>query len=58
MLYDYGQHVKIRFSNPDDHVKYELPTEVVDELPINSDGCLKFDGMQYGDWTVFYNKKG
>lgn len=52
----YACHIKMKFVNPGDSKKYGLPEEVIDELHINKDGCVEFDGMEYGDWTVFYHK--
>lgn len=54
----YATHVKVQFLNAGDADKYGLPEETLDEISINKEGCIEFDGMQYGDWTVFYTKKG
>jgi hypothetical protein len=52
----YGSHIKMKFVNSEDSKKYGLPDEVIDEIGINTEGCVIFDGMEYGDWTVFYHK--
>lgn len=49
----YGCEVNIQFTNQKDAKKYGLGVE--NSLSIN-DGLLEFDGMLYGDWTVFYGE--
>lgn len=52
----YATHVHIKFVNAVDSIKYGFqhddPT-----LDIDSEDCVVFEDMQYGDWTVFYHKK-
>ena len=52
----YATHIKFKFVNDEDSKKYGLPKEVCTEVGINKDGCVEFDGLQYGDYTVFYHK--
>ena len=47
----YASDVKIRFKDSLDASKYGLETEEMFDL---ENGLIKFDGMEYGDWTVFY----
>lgn len=53
----YACHIKFEFMNADDAKKYGLPVNSLDDLGINSEGCVEFDGLQYGDYTVFYHKE-
>lgn len=53
----YATLIKFNFVNPKDSEKYGLPSEVITELPYKDD-CVLFDGMYYGDWTVFNIKNG
>jgi hypothetical protein len=52
----YGTDVKFEFDDPTRHTVYGF-THQDDYLTINSNGCIIFNRMEYGDWTVFYHKK-
>lgn len=54
----YATHIKFDFKDEKDAKKYGLPSTVITELPINKDGCVEYEGIQYGDWTVMYHKGG
>lgn len=58
----YGSHIKIRFLNAKDCAKYPFkhrygPAKAPDSADLIVDGdTIEFDGVEYGDWTVFYVK--
>jgi hypothetical protein len=47
----YASEVHIEFVDKAEAVEYGL--DHILDLPINKDGCVEWDGMQYGDWTAF-----
>jgi hypothetical protein len=51
----YACHIKIKFVDSKDAKKYGIKVNSQDMGII--DGCVHFNGMQYGDWTVFNVKE-
>jgi len=47
----YSYHIKLKFKDGADFSQYGF-TEDYTALMVKND-CLIFDGMEYGDWTVF-----
>lgn len=47
----YSYHIKFNFESESDAKKYGF-TDRRGDLPVKED-CILFDGMEYGDWTVF-----
>jgi hypothetical protein len=47
----YGYDLKIQFNDEEDSKKYGLKEQ--DHILVNSNDCIKFENMEYGDWTVF-----
>lgn len=52
----YACELHILFVDEKDAKKYGIDSDY--DISINKDGCIEFDGMQYGDWTVFYHTQG
>jgi hypothetical protein len=48
----YACHVKFEFVDEADMKKYGF-SKFKDSLAIDSNSCVVFKSMQYGDWTVF-----
>jgi hypothetical protein len=53
----YASTFRIEFMEGTHHEKYGYCGGVDIEIVVEG-GCVQFDGMQYGDWTVFYIKDG
>lgn len=55
----YGWHIKLHFLEGADVQQYGFGDNAEDDfydLKVNDNGCIEFDGMQYGDWTVYYTE--
>ena len=58
----YSSTIKFEFENPDDAAKYGLDSnnlilipgkDITSKQGFIEEGCFRFDGVNYGDWTVF-----
>lgn len=54
----YATHIKFEFFTEERANLYPIPKRngVFADFNMGSD-CIEFDGMEYGDWTVFYHTK-
>lgn len=51
----YGWHIKLHFTKDANIKQYGFKVEDgFFDLKVNSNDCIEFDGMEYGDWTVYY----
>jgi len=53
----YADIFRFEFTDGANFKQYGFEDGVDLELNVK-EGCVHFDGMQYGDWTVFYVKNG
>jgi hypothetical protein len=47
----YASNVKYKFVNDIDAVKFDIEPE--GDIDVTKDGCLLFNGMEYGDWSCY-----
>jgi hypothetical protein len=62
----YSSTIKFEFENPDDAAQYGLDSNNLIMIPgkdhtnkqgFIEEGCIQFDGVNYGDWSVFIHKE-
>jgi hypothetical protein len=50
----YGNCIKLGFKTDEDALLYgyHLGKDAFNDIPVTTGGCIKFQGIEYGDWTI------